>query len=159
MANIFISYSRKDAAIAKVFAGALQAEGWSVWWDVSIRTGETYPKAIARQLEGADCVMVLWSRASVDSDWVQVEAGEAAARKVLVPVMIEEVAPPLQFRLIQAVHLVGWKGDKSFPEYLRLRTDISCVLEGKPRQVAPASVVDPKRDEFPRPLQRFAAVG
>ncbi|MXO57952.1 TIR domain-containing protein [Altererythrobacter salegens] len=40
--DIFLSYNREDVARAKLFAGALEAEGYTVWWDATLRSGENY---------------------------------------------------------------------------------------------------------------------
>jgi hypothetical protein len=40
--DVFLSYNRKDAAIAKLFAEALARERLEVWWDQTLRSGETY---------------------------------------------------------------------------------------------------------------------
>ena len=42
MTDIFLSYNREDQACAKVFAEAFAAQGFKVWWDVGLRTGEAY---------------------------------------------------------------------------------------------------------------------
>src|SRR4029077_6010058 len=36
MADIFISYSKADHALALKLSAFLEAEGWSVWWDKSL---------------------------------------------------------------------------------------------------------------------------
>ena len=33
MADIFISYSQKDRDVATALAAALEARGYTVWWD------------------------------------------------------------------------------------------------------------------------------
>ena len=38
--DIFLSYNREDAAIAKVYAEAFAREGLEVWWDATLRSGE-----------------------------------------------------------------------------------------------------------------------
>lgn len=53
---------------------------------------------------------VLWSKESVKSHWVKTEAYEGNRRRILVPVMIEDVVLPLAFRLIQAAKLIDWDG-------------------------------------------------
>ena len=37
MADIFLSYNREDAATARRFAEAFEAQGFKVWWDVTLR--------------------------------------------------------------------------------------------------------------------------
>ena len=41
------------------------------------------------------------------------EADDALGRVVLIPVLIEDVRPPIGFRSIQAAHLVNWDGTDS----------------------------------------------
>ena len=48
MRDIFISYSRDDQTEARTLAEALEAAGWSVWWDQHLRAGEQYDDIIKR---------------------------------------------------------------------------------------------------------------
>ena len=107
--DVFISYAREDRESASRFAQWCTASGWTVWWDEAIAPGRKWDQAIERALADARCVLVLWSAHSVASDWVKTEAAEAARRGVLVPVLIERVAPPLEFRRLQTLDLAdGW---------------------------------------------------
>ncbi|MGO9743867.1 MAG: TIR domain-containing protein [Roseiarcus sp.] len=36
MADVFISYSKHDRAIAEALADYLRAEGFDVWWDYEV---------------------------------------------------------------------------------------------------------------------------
>lgn len=69
LSDIFISYDRQDRPKAEMLARALEQEVWSVWWDPKIPPGKTYDQVIEQELEEARCVVVLWSRESVASDW------------------------------------------------------------------------------------------
>ena len=89
---------------------ALGQRGWSVWWDRSILPGKTFDRIIEAELTDARCVIVLWSRNSIESDWVKTEADEAKRRGVLVPVLLDDVSIPLEFRRVQAARLVNWSG-------------------------------------------------
>jgi tetratricopeptide (TPR) repeat protein len=129
MSKIFISYARGDQGVTDLLAKALSDQGWSVWWDREIRTGTTWARAIEQQMDAADCVIVLWSKNSVDSDWVRIEAAEGLKRKILIPITIDEqVAPPLQFRQLQTVSLVGWKGNSASPQFKLLVRDIKPLI-------------------------------
>src|ERR1051326_8571065 len=128
MNDVFISYASADRAIAKKFADALQSLGWSVWWDREIPLGKTFDRDIEEELNAARCVLVLWSRQSVQSRWVRTEASSAAARDCLVPVLIDDVAVPLEFRLIQGAQLSHWSGDTAYPEFQRLIQSVGQMI-------------------------------
>jgi len=113
VADVFISYAAEDRERARTLAVALQAHGWSIWWDRKIVTGQTFDAAIERELETARAVVVLWSSASIDSEWVRNEAAVGAERGVLVPALIEAVKLPLEFRRKQTADLTGWDGSDS----------------------------------------------
>jgi hypothetical protein len=40
--DIFLSYNREDAAVARLYADAFAREGLSGWWDATLRSGEAY---------------------------------------------------------------------------------------------------------------------
>ena len=137
MCDIFISYAREDRATAQAIAAALEAQGWSVWWDRSIPPGRSFDQVIEEALNAAKCVVVLWSRSSIGSDWVKTEAAEGLARKVLVPVRIEEINLPLEFRRLQTVDLSRWKGDSSDAELGQLLQAIASLLKSEVRLTTP----------------------
>lgn len=128
MSDIFISCARADRARAKILAKALERQGWSVWWDPKIPPGKTFDEVIEEALNAAKCVVVIWSKASVVSDWVKTEAAEGKRRKILVPALIDDVEIPLEFRRIQAARLVDWQGKSPHPEFDQLSEAISKVL-------------------------------
>jgi TIR domain len=114
MSDIFISYSSADRERARVFAQALEARGWSVWWDREIPPGRAFDDVIEEALDAARCVVVLWSKASTASSWVRNEASYAMGRKVLIPALIDaDVKIPLEFRRLQAADLSRWHGEDS----------------------------------------------
>ncbi len=107
MASIFLSYARADSAKAGRIAKALEEAGHSVWWDRDIGTGSRFSAEIDAALRKADRVLVLWSASSVQSAWVLDEAAVGRDSGRLVPVLIENVLPPLGFRQYQALPLTG----------------------------------------------------
>ena len=126
--NIFISYASPDRPTAEALAKALMKEGWSVWWDRTIPPGKSFDEVIEAALSAAKCVIVLWSRASVASDWVKVEASDAAKRKILIPALIEEVTIPLEFRRIQSASLVDWRGASPHPGFDALVGSVASIV-------------------------------
>jgi formylglycine-generating enzyme required for sulfatase activity len=128
MSDIFLSYKSEDKIKAQIIAEALESEGYSVWWDRVIPPGRTYDEVIEEELDAAKCVVVLWSKESVKSDWVRTEASEGKIRRILVPVLIEDVLPPLAFRLIEAAKLIDWDGTKPNHEFDLLSKSVSRIL-------------------------------
>ena len=106
--EIFISYASADRDKAKSLAYLLEQKSYSVFWDRTILPGKTWDEVIEQALREARAVIVLWSKAAVVSDWVKAEAGDAAARGILVPAIIEKVDLPLRFRSIQTADLTTW---------------------------------------------------
>lgn len=107
MASIFLSYARGDAAKAGRIANAFEAAGHFVWWDQHIGTGSRFSSEIDEALRNAEMVVVLWSELSIRSAWVLDEAAVGRDTARLVPVLIEDVLPPLGFRQFQALPLTG----------------------------------------------------
>jgi hypothetical protein len=131
MKDIFISYAREDLDVARQLALALEGEGLSVWWDKEIPAGRTFDDVIEEAIKAANCVLVLWSHHSAQSNWVRLEAEEGRSRAILVPAFIEEVEIPFAFKNIQTANLIGWSGQTDHPHFKRLVTDIKSILGQK----------------------------
>jgi TIR domain-containing protein len=128
MNDIFISYDSADRAKAQKFADALESLGWSVWWDREIPLGKAFDQVIEEELNAARCVIVLWSKEAVRSRWVKTEAAAAADRECLIPVLIEDVSIPFEFKRIQTAMLMNWQGDAADPEFIPLIQAIRQLL-------------------------------
>jgi TIR domain len=118
--DIFLSYAKEDRERARNLATALEAAGWSVWWDRDIQVGQAFDQAIENALDSAKCVVVLWSKHSVSSEWVKNEAASAAERGMLVPALIDDVRTPLEFRRRQTANLIGWGQDPLYSGFQAL---------------------------------------
>ena len=88
MAKVFLSYSREDAGAAKQLADCIGRAGHQVWWDRQIQGGSRFATEIDRELKEADAVVVIWTKASVESAWVQDEAAEGRDNGRLVPIIL-----------------------------------------------------------------------
>lgn len=150
MADIFISYARADAAVARRFAEAFEAQGFSVWWDVALRSGETFDEAIEQALKAAKAVVVLWSATSVGSRWVRTEATIADRKGTLAPVMIDRCERPILFELTHTTDLAHWQGDLRDPAWGSLLTDVRKLVDVRAEpQAARATAPAPARDARP----------
>jgi TIR domain/PDZ domain len=155
MADIFISYASEDGPMAKVLAEALEAHGWSVWWDRKIPLGKSFDEVIERALGEAKGVIVLWSAVSVTSEWVRNEASEAKKRGILIPVFLEDVNAPLAFRLLNGANLKDWKPAEPHVEFDKL---LECIqLLQQPRgAVASKAAQDDRYSSSQRPRTHTA---
>ena len=125
--QVFLSYASADRSSAAALAGALSQLGVSVWWDRTIPAGKLYDEVIEAALRSSTCVVVLWSRASIVSEWVKTEAAEGAARRILVPALIESVTIPLEFRRIQAANLTDWNSSISHAGFRDLASSVASL--------------------------------
>ena len=140
MSDIFISYASEDIARIKPLVDALHQRGWTVWWDRTILAGKVWEREIEAALAASRCVIVAWSQASVQSDWVWTEADEGKRRSVLVPVLLDLVTIPLAFRKIQAANLVDWRGETPNAQFEEVARAITALLgSGAPPAVAAAT--------------------
>ena len=73
-------------------------------------------------------MIVLWSAASVASEWVRNEASEGKRRGILVSVFIEQIDAPLAFRSLNGADLSAWSGHGGDAEFVRLVERVSELL-------------------------------
>jgi hypothetical protein len=144
--DIFISYCRQERAAARVFAESFAEEGFKVWWDAVLHSGETFDEVIERELRAAKTVVVLWSPRSVVSRWVRAEATQADRLNKLVPVMIEGCTLPIIFELTHTADLSDWKGDRSDGSWQSLISDLRRHI-GPAEELASAKPVEESKPE------------
>jgi TIR domain len=131
MADIFFSYSREDERYVKALVNYAEKIGISCWWDNRIHAGTKYDDVISEQLHSARCIVVLWTRHSISSEWVKDEAEEGRKKGILVPIVLDSVDPPLGFRRIQSLDLAAWVNSGS-PTELGKFSDAITRLIGAP---------------------------
>jgi TolB-like protein len=141
--DIFLSYTREDQATAQRFAEAFEAEGFSVWWDVTLRSGEAYDEVTEEALRTARAVVVLWSKKSVKSRWVRAEATLAERNRTLTPARIEACDLPVMFELTQTAELSHWKGQADDKPWLVYLDDLRRKIGGGPEAEAARVVESP----------------
>ena len=94
MSDIFLSYASADLPRVRSLIRALERHGWSVVGShhsarAHIRSGH---RGGIRRGPLCDCGVVT---ALCEPDWVKTEAAEGARRRILVPVLLDEVRIPL----------------------------------------------------------------
>jgi len=146
LADIFVSYARNDKSLVAPLVAALEAEGWSVWWDPEITPGDEFDSLISRELETARSVVVVWTAGSAESRWVRGEARDAADRGALVPVRFGNVKLPIDFRAVHTTDLDNWGEDRNGSAFRGLFKALEAKL-GTPRKSASAAAAAERKAE------------
>ncbi|MES2137437.1 MAG: TIR domain-containing protein [Pseudomonadota bacterium] len=140
MSDVFVSYKAEDRRRVKPLVEALEADGYSVWWDAQIGGGAQWRHMIEAELNAAKCVIVIWSKRSVGTQgtFVQDEATRAQERHVYIPVLLDKVHLPLGFGEMQALPLSSWKGSRTDPHYQAILSAVArlsgvSAVEAKPQ--------------------------
>lgn len=120
MVDVFVSYAREDEGRAETLKKLLDAEGWNVWWDQEIRIGRPWGSEIERALDQAKAVVVLWTKAATESEWVTKEADHALEYGKLFGVLLEPCQVPNRFTELEMAILEGWKGASDASELAQL---------------------------------------
>ena len=86
VADLFISYSRRDSEFVRRLAGALEERGKTVWLDTEgIEAGEVFPLALKRAIEESDAFVFVITPDSVASPFCEqeIEHAEALGKRIL----------------------------------------------------------------------------
>ena len=150
MADIFVSYARSDKARVAPLVAAIEAKGWSVWWDPAIAAGQQFDDQIDTELQVASAVLVVWTPTSVASRWVRGEARDAAERGILVPVRFEDARLPIDVRAIQTTDLDKWGDDPASAPFQDLLRSLGTVIKRQRASVKSAASSAPSAAAVPR---------
>ena len=154
MADIFVSYARADRARVAPLVAAIEARGWSVWWDPDISPGQEFDLQIVAELKVASAVLVVWTPRSVQSRWVRGEARDGAERGILVPVRFDAAELPIDVRTLHTTDLDNWNGDSGSPlfeEVLRALGRLVVRESGSEPRAAAMTATPPSRDPAAAP--------
>src|ERR1700716_1692624 len=77
MAQVFVSYAQKDMVEARRILEALDLAGLSVFRETSLAAGVAWADDVRHQIDIAKCVVVLWSQAAAESQFVRQEGAQA----------------------------------------------------------------------------------
>jgi hypothetical protein len=135
-----------------MFAESFAEEGFHVWWDAVMHSGETFDEVIEQRLRDANAVVVLWSPRSVASRWVRAEATLADRRNKLVPAIIEACDRPIVFELTHTAELSDWQGDRSDPRWRIFVEDLMRLTHADAGQ-AEAAPAEPAHEPPPAPSE------
>lgn len=152
MADIFLSYSSNDRAVAAKVQSALSASGYSVFWDQETPAGVDWDSWIRQRLSASKMVVVLWSKTAAGSPNVRHEAIVARDSGKLVPVLIENMQPgdfPMGLYLVQAISLVGWRGEAEAGAMQRLLAEAGARVGASAAAMPTTTSPETARDGAP----------
>ena len=142
MADVFVSYARSDKARVAPLVAAIEAKGWTVWWDPEICPGQEFDRQIAAELKIAIAVLVVWTPNSVESRWVRGEAREGAERGILVPVRFERADLPIDVRTLHTTDFDNWGEDPQCPQAQEVMRALGTLI-ARQRTLQSATVISP----------------
>ena len=119
MPRLFISYARADLDIVKKIEQALVENGVTVWCDQeSLYGGQKWPKALAEEIASHDHVLLVWSKSSAKSHFVEFEWTTALAlKKTILPFLIDDIPLSPSLSGISTILLKNF--DQDLSEILR----------------------------------------
>jgi WD40 repeat protein len=134
MADVFISYSRRDADFVAKLAAALNTAGRDVWVDVDgIRASEEWKEKIFREIDGANTFLFVISPDAIQSEIAHEEISHAALNsKRMIPLFYRSVEEKKIPEALSRFQGIVFSDDGRFPagvsELLRtLETDLEWV--------------------------------
>jgi hypothetical protein len=164
MYDVFISYARNDKPRAERFQHAIKRSGFTVWWDAELLPGQEWNDVIEAELREAGAVVVLWSKDSINSQFVRDEARLAGALGKLVPVTLDGTLPKLGMGQLQLENMSSWDGkDSDHPGLIKVLAGIRQILKRGDNPPGsspppPAPVQAPSSSKFPLIAGAAAAV-
>jgi len=134
--HIFLSYSRKDELQAQAVASELTKEGFDIWFDqVSIRPGSMYGEQIAKAIQSARAMLLLFSGPSNESREVHKEVQLASNAGIpIIPIRLADIAyhPALDYHLAAANWVDGTLGLDACMDRLISHLHTATGMQGEP---------------------------
>jgi tetratricopeptide (TPR) repeat protein len=135
MTDVFLSYARASLSVAKSVAGELRSAGFAVWFDEHLPAHRAYSEVIEEQLDTAKAVVVLWSQAAAQSQWVRSEANRARETGRLVQARLDDARLPMPFDQIHCADLRNWSGDPVTVGWQSILKSISALSDRQPERL------------------------
>jgi len=150
LADIFLSYCRRDLDRVEKIAAMLKSHGYSIWWDRDLVGGTDFSHETQHALESAKAVVVVWSKEAVASAWVRDEASLARSSGSLISICIEDVLPPLGFQQYHAIDFKDFSTNEatenSFRQLFKAldhKIENTADADGENRKLDVGAVVEP----------------
>jgi TolB protein len=121
MAQVFISYARKDLAFVEQLAADLKSAGLDVWYDVSrLGGGSRWMSEIEAANRNSEFVIVVLSPDSMASEWVDREFMFASRlKRKVIPLMYRSCDLTLNYLNLNYIDVQGDNYKRNFDAILR----------------------------------------
>ena len=153
MAQVFISYSRRDLPFVEQLVSDLKKTGLNVWYDLSgLEGGSRWRVEIQNAIRKSEYVIVVLSPDSVESEWVEREYlfSSNLKRKIL-PILYRPCELPLNFLDLNYIDVQGENYSRNFHKILQF---LDIESEGLPSPTyTPAA-----RSSFNRNMTSFVGL-
>jgi hypothetical protein len=131
MVDVFISYKQEEREAVQIIASSLHDLKVSVWFDTKLRAGGSFDEEIAKALEEAKSVLVCWTPAAIQSEWVRGEATTGMQSNRLAACFLQPTTLIPPFNLTHAENLCAWAGQPDDPAWVKLLERIGELI-GRP---------------------------
>lgn len=138
MADVFVSYSRANRERITGVSDAIEASGYSVWWDRRLTPSDDYAMLIEREISAAPAVVVAWSETARQSLWVRAEANEALDAGKLVQISLDGAKLPLPFTMLHFLDFTRWGGERAGEPWSEFHARVTGLLRGEGMAAEPA---------------------
>src|SRR5512133_2887156 len=110
MADVFISYSRKDIAFARLIHQCFQESQLSTWIDwQDIPPAEDWLKEVYTAIEQADTFLFIISQTSLASEVCKLEISHAQENhKRIIPVVVHDLGAKAVQEFFPALSALNW---------------------------------------------------
>lgn len=127
MAQLFISYSRRDLPFVERLAADLKQSGFEVWYDVSrLRGGARWRTEIQKAIKNSQFVVVVLSPDSVESEWVEREfLFSSNLKRKIIPLLYRPCELPLNYLNLNYIDVRGENYQHNFGALLEAIKDDS----------------------------------
>lgn len=121
MAQVFISYSRRDLQFIEQLVSDLKQTGIDVWYDLTgLEGGARWRLEIQKAIQASDYVIVVLSPHSIESEWVEREHLYANnLKKKILPLMYRECELPMSYLDLNYIDVQGENYSLNFDKIKR----------------------------------------
>jgi hypothetical protein len=135
---VFISYARVDRPRLEWVLTNLKSARHRLFIDKEMPIGSRWESILKQKIAECACLLVVWTKESIHSEWVIREVDEALRlNKKIVPVRLDPIQPADRFSKFNIADLTKWNGNSDYSEWKKVLEHIGPSLS--------KNVVDPVR--------------